>query len=103
MKPTQGVQRFCLCAALGVLLFGSNGCKSDETTSPGGGTTIVPITSDLFPVVAGHKYTFVGWARTPRPLSGGGGAVVSDPTSSYRTIWTVGPTGGTATALIDST
>jgi hypothetical protein len=86
----------------------AGGCKKDDTVVNGGGTNIVPITANLFPVVPGNKYTFVGYARMPRPLSGGGGAVVPDPTSSYRTIWTVGPSvpsplGGVATALIDTT
>lgn len=111
MRTIRFVQLLCCFVVAGVLVVGINACKSDSNPTGNGGsggTTIVPITSDLFPVVAGHKYTFIGYARTPRPLSGGGGTVVSDPTNSYRTIWTIGPTvpspvGGTATALVDST
>jgi hypothetical protein len=98
-----------LAILLGVaILFLFGGCKKDDTVVNGGGTNIVPITANLFPVVPGNKYTFVGYARMPRPLSGGGGGVVPDPTSSYRTIWTIGPSvpsplGDNATALVDST
>lgn len=79
------------------------GCPDDETTPTGGGTTIVPITDDLFPLVLGHKFVYSGYATAP-----GTGTQIPDPTGSYETIWTVGPTvptplGGTATALIDTT
>jgi hypothetical protein len=80
------------------------GCPDDETTPTDGGTTITPITDDLFPLVVGHKFVYTGYATAP-----GSGTTIPDPTSSYNTIWTVAsnaaptPLGGTATALVDST
>ena len=80
------------------------GCGDDEITATGGGTTIVPITDDLFPLVVGRKFIYTGYATAP-----GTGTPIPDPTNSYNTIWTVAsnaapsPLGGTATALVDST
>lgn len=108
MKPAYFFSRLLCTFFVALVVVGVEGCKKDETTSPGGGTTIVPITDDLFPIVPGHKYTYKGWARTPRPLSGGGGVQIPDPSDLYRTVWTIGPSvptplGGTARLLVDST
>lgn len=62
------------------------------------------ITFELFPQVVGHKYTYTGYAT-----AAGTGSPIPDPSSLYRTIWTIlstaapTPLGGTATALQDST
>ena len=78
------------------------GCSDEET--PPTGTNIVPITANLFPLTVGNKLTYTGYATAP-----GTGAQIPDPTSSYRTVWTIAtnaaptPLGGTATAVIDST
>jgi hypothetical protein len=61
------------------------------------------ITLDLFPLTVGNKFTYDGYAT-----AAGSGSVIPDPTNSYQTIWTVGPTvptplGGTGTVIIDST
>ncbi|MFN0157123.1 MAG: hypothetical protein ACKVRP_03510 [Bacteroidota bacterium] len=85
-----------------VLIVALAGCEEDST-SPGG-TTVVPITDDIFPLTVGHKFTYAGYATAP-----GTGAQVPDPTDSYQTIWTIAtnsapsPLGGTATAIVDST
>lgn len=57
------------------------------------------ITDDLFPLVAGRKFTFAGKAITTA------GADLPDPTNRYQTIWTVGPAGPLpgSTVIIDST
>lgn len=97
---------FLLCGFLfvAVVVAGITGCKDDGTTeSPG--TTVVPITGDLFPLVPGHKFTYTGYATS---TSTTGGVPLPDSGNVYRTVWTVGPTvpsplGGTAVALIDST
>ncbi len=79
------------------------GCSDDETP-PTGGSNVVPITANLFPLTVGNKLTYTGYATSP-----GAGAQIPDPTSSYRTVWTIAtnsaptPIGGTATAIIDST
>lgn len=94
-------------ATLAVVLFtvaALPGC-SEESTSPPPGQTIVPITGDLFPLVAGHKFTYTGYATS---TSATGGVPLPDTGNVYRTIWTVGPTvpsplGGSAVALLDST
>lgn len=87
---------------LGVALV--SGCTEDST-SPPAGPNIVPITSDLFPLVAGHRFEYTGYA-TANSTSGGG--ALPDSGNVYRTIWTVGPTvpsplGGTAVLIVDST
>lgn len=80
-------------------------CKDDDNPAGGGGgSNIVPITANLFPLTVGNKLTYSGFATAP-----GTGAMVPDPTGSYRTVWTIAtnaaptPLGGTATAVIDST
>ena len=79
------------------------GC-SDEETPPTGGSNIVPITANLFPLTVGNKLTYAGFALAP-----GSGAQIPDPTGSYRSVWTIAtnaapsPLGGTATAIEDST
>ncbi|MDH4070730.1 MAG: hypothetical protein OEV30_09920 [Ignavibacteria bacterium] len=81
------------------------GCKDeDNPANGGGGSTVVPITADLFPLTVGHKLTYGGFATAPN-----GGAMIPDPTGSYRSVWTIAsnaaptPLGGTATAVVDST
>jgi hypothetical protein len=62
------------------------------------------ITFELFPQVVGHKYTYTGYAT-----AAGSGSPIPDPTSLYRTAWTIlsttapTPLGGTGTAMQDST
>lgn len=57
------------------------------------------ITDDLFPLVAGHKYTFAGHAISTS------GVTLPDPTNRYQTIWTIGPAGPLpgSTVIVDST
>jgi hypothetical protein len=79
------------------------GCSDDETP-PTGGTNIVPITANLFPLTVGNKLTYTGFGLAP-----GSGGQIPDPTGSYRSVWTIAtnaaptPLGGTATAIVDST
>jgi hypothetical protein len=58
-----------------------------------------PITSDLFPLVLGHKFTFKGYAIATTGLP------LADPMQRYQTIWTIGPAGPFpgSTVIVDST
>ncbi len=58
------------------------------------------VTSDLFPLVLGHKYTFGGYAIAPST-----GTILPDPSNRYQTVWTIGPAGPLpgSTVIIDST
>ncbi|MBM2839567.1 MAG: hypothetical protein HW412_95 [Bacteroidetes bacterium] len=88
-------------AVMMVLALVLAGCEEDST-SPG--TTIVPITDNLFPLTVGNKFTYTGYATAP-----GTGSQIPDPTGSYQTVWTIAsnvapsPLGGVATAIVDST
>ncbi len=103
MNHTRIVQLLCCLAIIGVFSIGMVGCKDDETTSPGG-TTVVPITDNLFPLTVGHVFTYKGYAT-----AAGSGSQIPDPTNSYTTFWTIlsnaqpTPLGGTATLIKDST
>ena len=67
-----------------VLLF-VGGCKnSDSGTTP---TVIVPITDDLFPLVAGHVYVYTGFLVDTNHVDD---PLVPQPTP-YRTSWTLLP------------
>jgi hypothetical protein len=84
------------------LLF--TACSDDSTDAPPG-TTVVPITADLFPLIAGRQFTYTGYATAN---STSGGAPIPDPNNDYLTTWTIGPTvtsplGGPAVALFDTT
>ncbi|HET6274142.1 MAG TPA: PKD domain-containing protein [Bacteroidota bacterium] len=63
-----------------------------------------PVPGDLFPLIVGHRLTYVGYATRP-----GSGSQIPDPTGSYRTTWTItsnvapSPLGGVATSIVDST
>jgi hypothetical protein len=101
-----GKRRFLGFAAITLFLGAAlvTGCKDDSTTPPPG-TNIVPITADLFPLVAGHSFQYTGYA-TANSTSGGG--AIPDPGNVYHTIWTLGPTvpsplGGSAVLIVDST
>jgi hypothetical protein len=103
MNPTRVAQVFFSIVLISVFVIGMNGCKKDAVTNPAG-TTVTPITDDLFPLTAGHVFTYKGYAT-----AAGTGAQISDPTNSYTTFWTIltnaapSPLGGTATAIKDST
>lgn len=103
MNPTRVAQVFLCLVLMGVFAIGMNGCKKDEVTNPGG-TTVTPITDNLFPLTVGHVFTYKGYAT-----AAGTGAQIADPTNSYITFWTIltnaapSPLGGTATAIKDST
>jgi hypothetical protein len=58
-----------------------------------------PITVDLFPIVAGSKFTFDGYAIATT------GATLPDPSNIYNTVWTIGPPGPLpgSTVIVDST
>lgn len=82
----------------------SIGCKDDATSPPA--ATVVPITANLFPIVAGNHYEYKGYATQN---SGAGGTPIPDPGNVYRTSWTIvstsspTPLGGTAIVVVDST
>lgn len=102
MKRTHQLFTLGCVAAMMVLAFVLPGCEDNETTSSG--TTVVPITDDLFPLVVGHQFTYTGYATAP-----GSGSQIPDTGRSYRATWTIAsngaptPLGGTATAMIDTT
>ena len=58
-----------------------------------------PITVDLFPILAGRKFTFDGYAITTT------GVTLPDPSNVYNTVWTIGPPGPLpgSTVIVDST
>jgi len=62
-------------------------------------TVTGPITVDLFPIVAGRKFTFDGYAIATT------GARLPDPSGVYNTDWTIGPPGPLpgSTVIVDST
>jgi hypothetical protein len=62
-------------------------------------TVTGPITVDLFPIVAGRKFTFDGYAIATT------GATLPDPSNVYNTVWTIGPPGPLpgSTVIVDST
>ena len=57
------------------------------------------ITDDLFPIAAGNKFTYAGYAIATS------GATLPDPTGRYQTVWTIGPAGPLpgSTVIVDST
>lgn len=57
------------------------------------------ISSDLFPLVMGHNFTYKGYAIATT------GVPLSDPTGRYQTVWTIGPAGPLpgSTIIVDST
>lgn len=63
-------------------------------------TVTGPITSDLFPIVAGHNFTYKGYAIATT------GIPLADPTDRYQTVWTIGPSYPPipgSTVIVDST
>lgn len=90
--------------AVGAMAVVFTGCPKDDDDPVSPGATVVPITDDLFPIVAGNKLTYGGYGTAP-----GSGSVIPDPTGSYRTVWTIAatsvptPIGGTAALVVDST
>ena len=107
MVQTRWIQQLYRLSIVGLLAAGMVGCKSDSTTSPSGGSSVVPITSNLFPVVLGHHYAYTGWATAPSSTASG--ARIPDPSNFYNATWTVGPMvpsplgDGAAIVLVDST
>src|SRR5258707_5847272 len=79
------------------LILSAGGCKSNDTTTPPAAVT--PITDDLFPLVAGHRYVYTGFLVAPNTVD----SAISSSIGSYVGIWTVLP-GPSGTWLIaDST
>lgn len=79
------------------------GCSEDAATPPPSGPSIVPITDNLFPIVAGRGYVYSGYATATN------GSPIADSNRVYRTSWTIAatsvptPVGGVASAVVDST
>ncbi len=88
-----------LALALAVLTLFAVGCKkSSGTVEP----TIIPITTDIFPLTVGHRITYTGYLRsigTDSNITNG---------ATYTSSWTVvsndtaTPLGGTSNFIIDS-
>src|ERR671923_1723713 len=100
MKKT-GMIVFAFLSISSTYLLLFSGCKKDE--GPSGGTT-TPITGDLFPLVQGHRFVFVGYAIGVN----GNPARLPDSNHVYQAIWNIGltrnyPRIGTATMIVDST
>jgi hypothetical protein len=80
----------------GLIMF-SDGCKSNDTTTAP--PVVTPITDDLFPLVAGHRYVYTGFLVAPNTVDSAIGISIG----SYLGIWTLLP-GPSGTWLIrDST
>jgi len=98
------MQRMILFAVFSLAVALTIPACNDESNLSGGGSNIVPITANVFPLTVGNKLTYNGFATAP-----GSGAMIPDLTGSYRSVWTIvsnaapTPLGGTATAVVDST
>ena len=62
MKRTHQLLTLGCVAAMMALALILAGCEEDST-SPG--TTVVPITDNLFPLTVGNKFTYTGYATAP--------------------------------------
>jgi len=100
MKSFKSLSLFAILIAAGSFALLSDGCKKDEGgTTGGGGGNVVPITDDLFPLVAGRSFVYTGYA-----ISTGGSALPDSPVV-YSTTWLLagpGPFPG-STIIVDST
>ena len=60
MKQFQQTAAYACIAVLAVFALSVVGCKkASNTVEP----TIVPITTDIFPLVVGHKISYTGYLR----------------------------------------
>ena len=99
MKQYQQTAAVICIGALAVLALSVVGCKKDSNPVE---STVVPITTDIFPLTVGHKITYTGYLR---PAGSD-----SDQTTAgtYTSSWTVvsidtaTPLGGTSNLVIDS-
>src|SRR5258705_8278721 len=101
MSPAWMRDRVLLAAAtfltLSGLILSAGGCKSNDTTTTP--PVVTPITDDLFPLVAGHRFEFTGFLVAPLTVD----SAISSSIGAYEGIWTVLP-GPSGTWLIrDST
>lgn len=55
MNPTRVAQVFLCLVLMGVFAIGMNGCKKDEVTNPGGGTTVLSVTNASPSIAAGSS------------------------------------------------
>ena len=99
MSRVQKTASVHLAITLAVLMVFSAGCKkSSSTVEP----TIIPITTDIFPLTVGHKISYSGYVRSI-------GTDSNITSSAYSESWTVvsndttAPIGGTSNLIIDST
>ena len=99
MTRLQKTATLILAIALAVLTLFAVGCKKSSNPVE---STVIPITTDIFPLTVGHRITYTGYLR---PM--GSDTNITTGTT-YSSSWTVvsndtaTPLGGTSNLIIDS-